>query len=75
MRIEFTRHWMAALRSARPPLLVAAWLTLTTISGDPTAAGCISSLLPLNWQFATKTSLGHRGQIRGGGHMAKYATR
>jgi MoxR-like ATPase len=28
-------------------------LTLTTISGDPTAAGCISSPLPLNWQLAT----------------------
>src|ERR1044072_6752579 len=36
---------MAALRSAKPLLRVAAWLTLTTISGDPTAAGCISSPL------------------------------
>jgi hypothetical protein len=26
---------------------VAAWLTLPTIGGDPTAAGCISSPLPL----------------------------
>jgi len=38
---------------ARPSLLLAAWLTLTTISGDPTAAGCMGSPLPHNWQFAT----------------------